>query len=446
MRRLSTVAAIACVGIIGIGLTGCGGGSGGSTGATGSTGSTGSTAGSTTTAKVGSADVNETTARTALAMVKNGGLASLAASSDKKMKLPDNVATRMAAKMKQLKISDTLLSKVKETGVASGNSGSVSQTYDCAVSGTMTLDSSWERNDAPEADERTETNKITFNDCIDTEEDLVDVIDAEYDTNNVTTLYHYRGAIGFTRHEQRSSIGEEESWAINAEHLSEEESTLAGARVWSSAMNGTLKWRRYETDSSEGLEISANGTAERKVYDANGTVIKDETYEADNFDAQWRVSDVQEMVVMDGYLNHAMKDKDPSYLYAEGFTLVYAAEGGNAGLTSDPAIVPEYSVDIEGVLGADCLGGSVTFSTPSVWLFDKQMPDIDPNDSNGSTPYSGTTAISGAGSSVATVEFTHNDVPEAYGTITVDGNTSDPMTLPQMTDGIDCDEELGWWF
>ena len=446
----SRIVAITGATVLSIGLAGCFGGSGGSGGSAGNTGSVGSTAAAATTAKVKSVEVNETTAKTALAMlgVKNGGIlpsATLAASSDKKMKLPDNLATRMAEKMKKLKISDALLSKVKEEKTGAGaDSGSISQTYDCAVSGTMTLESSWERNEAPEGYDNTETNKITFNNCVDTEEDLIGTIEEHDEAMDTSSLYHYSGAIGFTEHRQGSSIGYERSEQINAEHLSEERTTLAGAAVWSEAMDGTWKMKEDETDSSESFELSANMTAEHKLYDANGTVEKGEKYEADNFDAQWRLSEVQESVTMDGYLSRTMKDKDPSYLYAEGFTLTYAAEEGNTAPTNNAAIVPEYSVNIEGVLGADCLGGRITFSTPSVWLFDNQMPDL--NDVNGTTPYSGTTVISGAGSSAATVEFTHNDVPEAYGTITVNGNTSDPMTLPQMTEGIDCDEDLGWWW
>ena len=451
----SRIVAITGATVLSIGLAGCFGGSGGSGGSAGNTGSVGSTAAAATTAKVESVEVNETTAKTALAMlgIKNGGIlpsATLAASSDKKMKLPDNLATRMAAKMKKLKISDALLSKVKEEKIGAGaDSGAISQTYDCAVSGTMTLESSWERNEAPEGYDNTETNKITFNDCVDTEENLIGTIEEHGEAMNTSSLYHYSGAIGFTEHRQYSSIGHERSEQINAEHLSEERTTLAGAAVWSGAMDGTWKMKNYETDSSSnrGFEISTNMTAEYKLYDANGTVAHDEKWKADSFIFHRRESEVQHIETMSGYLSYTPDiDTQMAYIYGEGFSLTFEAEGGVA-QTDASAIVPDYSVDIEGVLGADCLGGSITFSTPSVWLFDNEMPDLNvENDENGTTPYSGTTVISGAGSSAATVEFMHNEVPEAYGTITVNGNTSDPMTFPQMTEGIDCDEDLGWRF
>ncbi|SFV64956.1 hypothetical protein MNB_SV-3-65 [hydrothermal vent metagenome] len=444
MNYISNIAAIACLTVVSVGITGCSGGGSGGASASGSV---------STTAKVQSVDANETTTRKALVMFfEEGGIGHTAArvssSSEKGMKLPDNVATRLAAKMKQIKISDAILGKVKEAR-SSNDSGSISQTYECAVSGTMTLDSSWEENDAPNGGDSTETNKLTFNECVDTQEDIIfEALDVEASGTQESVLFHYNGTIGYTEHRQGSDIGEESSWEMSAGNLIEEGKTLDGKLVESFTMDGILKERDYYTgNSTRGWEIGANLNVEFKVYDENATVRDRSKWEADNFDLYSKHSKVQDRLTMNGYISSTPHiDSDTAYLYGEGFVRTFAAEEG---MVEDDTneIIPEFSVAVEGVFGADCLGGSLAFSTPSTWLVDEDMPDTDDDtDENGTTPYSGTTVINGANASESTVQFMHNDVPEAYGTITTDGTASTYASFPKMVEDIRCEEHLGWFW
>ena len=407
-------------------------------------------------------DVNETTARKVLHFLYDGGFVAHSVTAAAASKSPLALETVESAIGGPRSFQDILFSlfenifqfihigvgspdKVKAKtsfGMAPTDteSGETNITMDCSVSGTFTLEKKWGWSDGPGAGEEYFSMKVTFDQCVHNTALFEDIM------NHLTPddyQYTYNGSFGFDAEWKDLGVVGMDSVAFDADHLTERV-TNSGINAMAFDMNAKGKLKAEGGHGYNKFAFDMNGTAGGEDFDENGTSTGKGVFEVEAFSMmskQARSGDLRRQELnIDGYIGmeetNSTGDVEKMYIYGKDAVQKSVKD-------YSPAVGHMTTNFYSGTLGLPCISGAVDLATPVVWDTNSTQTDVSAPSNTGRTPFIGTTTISGANSTVATVNFDENSASpkESFGTITVDGGApSAAQGLPDM--GVECDMTL----
>jgi len=325
---------------------------------------------------------------------------------------------------------------VYPTGVDPSEESELNITMPCAYEGNYTLEIKNSFTEMRDIVQGSSFAKITFDQCVHNRGIFLGEFVMRLEDDAMK--YSYSGI----RSMQRDFTEMDGIWSMKMTHIAENftgvASDLSGKKYREVAMNMSHSMEKYEAADVRKKTKNWNGTTVRKIYNEEGILDSSRSLEFINFEFKKGRVNNQMTAVINGYEGITEIDDEGNiteeFIYGENFTEI------KSWVRTDSGTIRSESYD--GVLGTHCFGGAVNFETSVVWETNSSQPDI--NGDEGTTPYVGTLTVNGASESVAVVNFATNDANESFGTITVDGVESDPMTRPEMSEGAeDCEVTIG---
>jgi hypothetical protein len=444
MKKIQSIALVSVMTLSTMGIVGCGGSSSGGSEPV------------EESAYNKPVNVDEETARTAL-NVAFGGIGLLPDSASATSKGDDsalsdskNVGVQMMERLRSLKVAESVKAQYMPEEQEISLTG-----LPCSVSGTYDLYTKHEYNSMPippegGADQTISTYKLTFHDC---KTGLYDPILEGAFANLLENPYNgetyilYNGSLETIRTETYGDINYEAihrvEGVVNANNLTATIGDDVENMLISANANLTF------SESSIGYMYPLSELS----FDINGTLSLMDDYGSLAFEAQEFGLSLNyqsdpgghdEKITLNGYAGLTMTQNEPMvmaapaedgpmsetlYLYAENLVIDQSSREENITTTT-----------VDGVLGLPCFGedgGTVEYDTLTDIKLDSQLYDVDGY--QGETPFVGTTTISGANASVATVNFDKNDSNITSGTITIGDVTTEPDSLPDMIEEYPCE-------